>query len=169
MTNPNFTQIDDYRDVESLNAYENMQKAGKSKREIIEILQQKSRDNARTPMQWSSENQAGFTTGQPWISVADNYQTINAEKVVEDSNSIFHHYQKLIALRKKYDIIVYGDYELLLEDHQRVFVYQRKYENETLLVVSNFYGEEVKVNLQLEVAGDREILLSNYPDSKKEI
>ena len=165
MTKHNFESINDYRDVESLNAYKLMQREGKSEQEIMEILQQKSRDNARTPMQWSAENQAGFTQGTPWIPVITNYEEINAEKAMKDSNSIFAHYQELIALRKKYDIIVYGDYQLLLGDHQSVFAYTRNWKNETLLVVNNFYAEEVTVNFNLEKSDDVRIVLSNYSDS----
>lgn len=165
MTNHNFEIINDYRDVESLNAYQLMQQEGKSEQEVMEILQQKSRDNARTPMQWSADNQAGFTEGTPWIPVITNYEEINAEKAMKDSNSIFSHYQDLIALRKKYDIIVYGDYQLLLGDHQNVFAYTRNWKNETILVVNNFYAEEVTVNFNLEKSDDVRVVLSNYPDS----
>lgn len=126
MTNPNFNDISDYRDVESLNAYELMKNDGKTDQEIIGILQQKSRDNARTPMQWSAEKNAGFTTETPWIEVADNYPEINAEKALTEPDSIFNHYKQLIALRKKYPIIVHGDFNMLLESNQNVFAYSRK-------------------------------------------
>src|SRR5699024_4813177 len=137
---------------------------GKSEQEIIEILQQKSRDNARTAMQWTADYQAGFTTGEPWIAVANNYREINVENAVGDPHSIFHHYKQLITLRKNYDIIVYGDFELLLETHPYVFAYKRKYQDETLIVVNNFYAEEIEVHFQEEI-GNKQILLSNYPDS----
>lgn len=163
MTNPNFTTIEQYRDVESLNAYEIMRNEGKSEEEIREILQQKSRDNSRTPMQWSAEENAGFTTGTPWISVAENYKTINAKAMTNQPESIFYHYQELIKLRKKYDIITHGDYELLYEDHPQVFAYTRNWKDETLLVVNNFYGEEVTVNFDFN---EGQILLSNYQDSE---
>ncbi|QUW22626.1 alpha,alpha-phosphotrehalase [Sporosarcina sp. Marseille-Q4063] len=167
MTNPNFADISDYRDVESLNAYQIMKNDGKSDQEIIEILQQKSRDNARTPMQWSAEQNAGFTTEKPWISVAENYPEINAEKAVSEPDSIFNHYKDLIALRKQYPIIVHGDFKMLLEDHQSVFAYTRNWENETVLVVNNFYGEEVTVGFNLDATEDVEILNSNYKDSAR--
>jgi trehalose-6-phosphate hydrolase len=166
MTNPNFADISDYRDVESLNAYEIMKNDGKSDPEIIGILKQKSRDNARTPMQWSAEKNAGFTTETPWISVANNYPEINAEKAFSESDSIFNHYKELIALRKQYPIIVHGDFKMLLEDHQSVFAYTRNWENETILVVNNFYGEEVTVGFDLKTAGNVEVLISNYEDSQ---
>lgn len=165
MTNPKFEEIDDYRDVESLNAYKIMKEKGKSEQEIRGILQQKSRDNARTPMQWSAELQAGFTTGEPWIPVAKNYARINAERALNDENSIFYHYQALIALRKEYDIIVQGDYKPLLDNHQQVFAYTRNWQNEKLLVVSNFYSEEVTVHFNIEPVEEVKIILSNYPDS----
>ncbi|WP_058309138.1 alpha,alpha-phosphotrehalase [Gracilibacillus massiliensis] len=164
MTNPGFTSIEQYRDVESLNAYENLKQQGKPEQEILEILQQKSRDNARTPMQWSDEENAGFTTGKPWIEPAPNYYHINAEKERQDPSSIFRHYQKLIELRTKYDIITYGDYQLLLADHPQIFAYTREWKNEKLMVVNNFYGEEVSIELPIEHA---EILISNYEDSEK--
>ncbi|RKQ30898.1 alpha,alpha-phosphotrehalase [Oceanobacillus halophilus] len=163
MTNPNFTSIDEYRDVESLNAFKMLKDEGKSEQEILEILQQKSRDNARTPVQWENADHAGFTNATPWIDVAKNYPEINAEKALQDSDSIFYHYQKLIELRKKYDIITYGDYQLLMEDHPEIFAYTRNWKDEKLLVVSNFYAKEVEVDLPVD--DNREILLSNYADA----
>lgn len=169
MTNPKFATIEEYRDVESLNAYKLMKDAGKSDEEIMGILQQKSRDNSRTPMHWSADQQAGFTTGTPWIPLAANYPEINVETAIADQNSVFYHYQALIALRKKYDIIVQGDYQPLLDNHQHVFAYKRNWNDEKLLVVSNFYGEEVTVNFNDEKREEIEILLSNYPDSTTKI
>ncbi|SDR05460.1 alpha,alpha-phosphotrehalase [Virgibacillus salinus] len=165
MTNPNFTQIDDYRDVESLNAYESLLRSGKPEDEVLAILQQKSRDNARTPMQWSAGNHAGFSSTTPWIPIADNYEQINAEKALSNPNSIFSHYQELVDLRKKYDIITYGDYQLLLKDNDSVFAYKRNWNNETLLVVSNFYGKEVTAHIDLANYENIKMLLSNYPDT----
>lgn len=108
MTNPGFTTIDQYRDVESLNMYEQLRKEGKSEEEVLAILRQKSRDNARTPVQWNATDQAGFTSGTPWIEVAANYKDINAEQALEDPQSIFYFYQKLIELRKTYQVITDG-------------------------------------------------------------
>lgn len=170
MTNPNFTSIDQYRDVETLNAYNMLRDAGKTNEEIIRILVQKSRDNGRTPMQWSAGAEAGFTHGTPWIPLANNYVEINAEQALHDSNSIFHHYRHLIKLRKKYDIITYGDYQLLLEDDPQVFAYSRNWNGEKLIVVSNFYGKEVTVDLQTEkLDTNPEILLSNYKTSSMDL
>ncbi|MFZ3580401.1 alpha,alpha-phosphotrehalase [Virgibacillus sp. DJP39] len=163
MTNPAFTQIDEYRDVESLNAYKSLKNNGVSEDAIIAILQQKSRDNARTPMQWSAEDHAGFTKGTPWIDVANNYQQINAQQALQDEGSIFYHYQKLIGLRKQNDVITYGDYQLLLEEHPQVFAYSRNYNDQTLCIVNNFYEKEVAVELPYETGT---VLLSNYKDSE---
>ncbi|WP_047983178.1 alpha,alpha-phosphotrehalase [Ornithinibacillus californiensis] len=165
MTNPGFSEIDKYRDVESLNAYKLLQQEGKTEEEIMGILKQKSRDNARTPMQWSSEKNAGFTSGTPWIAPASNYQNINAKKELLTKDSIFNHYQELIALRKKYDIITYGDYQLLLDSDPKIFAYTRNWNGERLIVVNNFYGEEATVELPLDWKEETEVLISNYVDS----
>ncbi|QOR68777.1 alpha,alpha-phosphotrehalase [Cytobacillus suaedae] len=168
MTDPKFDTIDDYRDVESLNIFNIKRQEGMSEEEIIEILKQKSRDNSRTPVQWNSNEHAGFTTGTPWINVALNYKEVNAEKALDDKDSIFYHYQKLVSLRKKYDIIIEGDYQLILEDDESIFAYLRNSENGKLLVVNNFYGRETKFNLpgNIDVDGYKgEKLLSNYKDS----
>jgi len=169
MTNPNFEDIHDYRDVESLNAYEILKNEGKSEKEIIEILKQKSRDNSRTPVQWNSSENAGFTTGTPWIPVAKNYKDINAEHAINDPDSIFYHYQKLIQLRKELDIVTEGDYRLIADDHDSVFAYVRTSGNEQLLVVNNFYENEVdfEVPENVEIDGmNVTMLISNYKDSQ---
>ncbi|MFY4776411.1 alpha,alpha-phosphotrehalase [Metabacillus sp. RGM 3146] len=169
MTNPKFSRIQDYRDVETINIHRLLKDAGKSEEGILEILKRKSRDNSRTPVQWDSSENAGFTTGTPWIPVAENYVLINAEEAFRDQNSIFYHYQKLISLRKEYDIITAGDYELIAEDHPEVFSYVRNGEHEKLLVVSNFYGNEIEFEIphQLEIDSyDSEILISNYEDTE---
>ncbi|WP_299091267.1 alpha,alpha-phosphotrehalase [uncultured Metabacillus sp.] len=168
MTDPKFTSIDQYRDVESLNMYSILKEKGMPEKEILEILQRKSRDNSRTPVQWDNTEQAGFTTGTPWIDVAENYKDINAENALNDPNSIFYHYKKLISLRKEYDIITDGDYELLLQDDPQLFAYVRKTENEKLLVVNNFYEAKTTFELPEHVQVDgysRKQLISNYPDS----
>ncbi|GGA84454.1 alpha,alpha-phosphotrehalase [Ornithinibacillus halotolerans] len=166
MTNPNFERIEDYRDVESINAYKLLLKEGKTEEEILEILKQKSRDNARTPMQWSAEDNAGFTSGTPWINPASNYKEINVEKELNSTDTIFSYYQALISLRKKYDIITYGDYHLVLADDPQVFAYTRNWNEEQLVVVSNFYGNEVELELPVTLKNNSEILISNYHDSK---
>ncbi|WP_053368256.1 alpha,alpha-phosphotrehalase [Bacillus sp. FJAT-27245] len=169
MTNPGFESIDDYRDVESLNIFKLKKAAGMDEKEILEILKSKSRDNSRTPVQWDGSPSAGFTTGTPWIGVAENYPEINVEKALEDRDSVFYHYKKLIGLRKEYDIITHGDYKLILADDPRIFAYTRSWNGETLLVVHNFYGENVQFELPNDVRIDRDggeanVLISNYED-----
>ncbi|PGM59965.1 alpha,alpha-phosphotrehalase [Bacillus cereus] len=172
MTNPNFHSIEQYRDVESLNIYDIKQEEGLLKEEIIEILKQKSRDNSRTPMQWNEEVNSGFTTNTPWISVAENYKEINVENALNDKESVFYHYKKLIELRKTYDVITEGKYDVLDKNHPKIWAYTRTVNNELLLVINNFYGEEITysapVNVQLD-GMKQEVLLSNYGDSSKEI
>lgn len=168
MTDPKFDKIDDYRDVESINMFEIMKSRGMKEEEILEILKQKSRDNSRTPMQWNDGENAGFTKGTPWIGIPNNYKEINAEKAMADPDSIFYHYQKLIQLRKEYDIIIEGDYQWILEDHPEIFAYVRNGEHEKLLVINNFYGRDTRFELpeDLKLADyQSEILISNYKDS----
>ncbi|MGH0430800.1 alpha,alpha-phosphotrehalase [Bacillus hominis] len=172
MTNPKFESIEQYRDVESLNIYDIKLEEGLSKEEIIGILKQKSRDNSRTPMQWNEEVNSGFTTSTPWISVAENFKEINVEKALEDRESVFYHYKKLIELRKKYDVITEGKYDVLNGNHPKIWAYTRTVKNEVLLVVSNFYGEEVAYSVPEDVQLDemkQEVLLSNYKDSSTDI
>ncbi|MGF9892091.1 alpha,alpha-phosphotrehalase [Priestia megaterium] len=171
MTNPRFSSIDEYRDVESLNVYEIKRAQGMDENEILEILKHKSRDNSRTPVQWSDEPNAGFTKGNPWINPADNYREINVEKALDDEDSIFYFYQKLIALRKQYEIITYGNYELILGEDEQIFAYIRNGADEKLLVINNFYGSETAFELPEDITFEgyhSEILLSNYKDSSKE-
>ncbi|WP_426980483.1 alpha,alpha-phosphotrehalase [Bacillus pseudomycoides] len=171
MTNPDFDDISKYRDVESLNIYEMKWGEGMSNEGIIGILQQKSRDNSRTPMQWNEEENAGFTTNTPWISVADNYKKVNVKKALEDKQSIFYHYKKLIKLRKKYDVITKGKYEIIDVNHPNIWAYTRTLDNEVLLVVNNFYGETLTYSVpDVQLTGmKQEILISNYEDSSEDI
>ncbi|QBZ23674.1 alpha,alpha-phosphotrehalase [Bacillus cereus] len=172
MTNPKFESIEQYRDVESLNIYDIKLKEGLSKEEIIGILKQKSRDNSRTPMQWNEEVNSGFTTSTPWISVAENFKEINVEKALEDKESVFYHYKKLIELRKTYDVLTEGEYAILDENHPKIWAYTRTVNDEVLLVINNFYGEEITYSVQAHVQLDgmkQEVLLSNYKDASKDI
>jgi trehalose-6-phosphate hydrolase len=167
MTNPKFDSIDEYRDVESLNIFNIMKNKGVSEREIIEILQHKSRDNSRTPVQWDSNENAGFTTGTPWIQTATNYLNINAEASLKNTNSIFYHYQKLIHLRKEYDVITNGDYQLISEGDNASFSYLRTCGTEKLLVINNFYNKETRFVLPSQInldEYDSKMLISNYED-----
>ena len=169
MTNPGFESIEEYRDVESINYFNILKEEGIDKKEIMEILKSKSRDNSRTPVQWNEEKNSGFTTGTPWINIANNYRKINVERALENKDSVFYHYKKLIELRKNEDVIAYGDYIQLLEDHPKVYAYERNYNGEKLLVINNFYGEECLVDLSKEIEGlenyNKSILISNYKDS----
>ncbi|MBN8210384.1 alpha,alpha-phosphotrehalase [Bacillus sp. NTK071] len=170
MTNPKFDAISSYRDVESLNIFSILkEEKGYTEEEVLEILRHKSRDNSRTPVQWSSEDQAGFTSGEPWIPVAKNYEDINVEDTLKEKHSVFEHYQNLISLRKNVDLITYGDYELLLPEDPQLFTYLRNGQDEKLLVINNFYEHEATFELPSHVDVDgyhSKVLLSNYEDSE---
>ncbi|WP_429188370.1 alpha,alpha-phosphotrehalase [Aeromonas veronii] len=166
MTNPGYQHIDDYQDVESRNIFAIKQAEGMSEGEILAILGAKSRDNSRTPMQWSAAPNAGFTSGTPWLKPAANYPEINAEAALTDQHSVFWHYRDLIALRKAHPIFTQGDYQELLTGHPQIWAYARRANGQTLLVVSNFYGEPVEFALPAELqSGQGRLLLGNYPDS----
>lgn len=168
MTNPEFEDIEEYRDVESINYYNILTEEGKNKEEILEILKSKSRDNSRTPMQWDASINSGFTKGTPWINVSERYKEINAENNLKDKDSIFYHYKKLIELRKEEDAIAYGDYRILDKDNKKVYAFERSLNGISVIVVNNFYSEETEINLSKELNLDNkriEVLLSNYKDS----
>ncbi len=163
MTNAPFPSISDFRDVESLNAYRELTQSGVMPPErMLECLRYKSRDNARTPMQWSAAPGAGFSDAEPWIGLNPNYLHINAEEQLHREDSVFHFYQALIRLRHAHEIIVYGGYHLLLPDDPQVFAYTRTLNGQTLLVVCNLTGAEAKV--QLPQAANP-VLISNCPDT----
>ncbi len=161
MTNYPFQSPDDFRDIESINAYREWCLDGQLSHEVFwPCITFKSRDNARTPMQWSDSEQAGFTTGTPWIAVNPNYREINAKAQAADPESVFHYYRKLIALRREHPIMVYGRYEELLADSEELFVYTRTLESETLLVVCSFCDHETAFAIPQEFAG-ASCLISN--------
>ncbi len=166
MKNPYFTSIEQYRDVEAINYFNILKEQGVAEEEILEILRTKSRDNSRTPMQWSSSDEAGFTTGTPWIPVGASYQEVNAELALADQDSVFYHYKKLIALRKEYDIISEGTIEMILMDHPQVLAYTRRLDNQNLIVLNNYYGKETVVEIPKELVKESNILISNYVDSE---
>lgn len=160
MTNAYFKNLSDYRDVESLNAYhELVDEMGISHEKMMTYLEMISRDNARTPMQWSEESGAGFTGGEPWIPVNCNYHLINVEKQRKEEDSILNYYRKLIALRHKYPVIVYGDFHMLLEDDKEIFAYERTLDGSGLTVICNFTDHDVKCELTSKEA---QVLISNY-------
>jgi len=172
MTNPNFASIDRYRDVETLNIYGLKRRAGQSDQDIMGAIQQKSRDNSRTPMQWDNTANAGFSEATPWIDVASNYLEINVERALTDKESILYHYKKLIQLRKTVDAVTDGVYHIVCADHPQVWAYTRTTEDETLLVVNNFYGEQTSIDWSNETgvmntlrSGPAEVLLTNYEDN----
>ncbi|HCT91820.1 MAG TPA: glucohydrolase [Lachnospiraceae bacterium] len=169
MTNYPFTSPNEFRDIESINAYRELtEKEIFSRKDAFDYISYKSRDNARTPMQWDDGPQAGFTTGSPWIAVNPNYTQINAKEQIARKDSVFHYYRKLIALRRQYDIIVYGDYGLLLPDSEEIYAYLRTREEQALLVVCSFSEQETVYEIPgrfAEKSGT--VLLSNY--GRKEI
>ncbi|MFC0971804.1 alpha,alpha-phosphotrehalase [Pasteurella multocida] len=164
MTNPNFTTIEQYRDVESLNAYTELREQGIDETLIMQILAQKSRDNGRTPMQWDDSEQAGFTTGTAWIDVAKNYPHINAKAALADKNSVFYTYKALIALRKKLPILTEGNYQDLAPEHPALWCYQRQTTNEKLLVLANLSELEQVVELPQVWCNQHTICLMNNYD-----
>ncbi len=164
MTNVRFESIDEYNDIESLNMYKDRISKGYTHDEIMESIYVKGRDNARTPMQWNDSENAGFTTGTPWLAINKNYNEINAKQCLEDENSIFHHYRKLINIRKNNDTIIYGDYTLLCPEDKNIFAYTRELNGDKILVICNFYDKEVTFDFD-DNFDSSEILLSNYEDS----
>ncbi len=168
MTNPGYQDIAQYRDVESTNIYQLMvNEQGVDHQDMMAILAQKSRDNSRTPMQWDDSDYAGFSKAQPWLEVAGNYREVNAKQAVEDTESVFYFYKKLIELRKEVPVITDGDYQDLLPEHASIFAYARKSESQTLLCINNYYADEAECVLPERFAMSRaKTLLSNYPDAQ---
>lgn len=166
MTNPGYTSIDQYRDLESINMYDIMlNKQGKSEADVLAILAQKSRDNSRTPVQWNNEPNAGFTNGTPWLQVAENYHDVNVEQALQDEHSIFYYYQRLIALRKEVEVITTGNYTDLAPQHAQLFCYQRQSAKQTLICINNYYGESAEYELPVDLAVDQgKYILGNYPE-----
>jgi oligo-1,6-glucosidase len=170
MTNVRFEDISEYRDIETLNMYNEKIRQGVPVETIMKSIYAKGRDNARTPMQWDASDNAGFTEGTPWIRVNPNYKEINVENALKDRNSVFYYYQKLIKLRKEHEIIVYGDVNLLMEDDENIFAYTRSYNDEKLLVILNFFEKEAEFKLDEGMKFDgAELLISNYEVDNPEL
>lgn len=167
MTNPGFTSLDQYRDVESINHFHILRDRGLHEDSAYDILRVHSRDNSRTPMQWDSSEGGGFSGAEPWISMNPNHKTINAASQVDDPDSIFAHYRKLIALRKQYDVIANGDFAPLDMTHPSVLAYARRTDREDLVVINNFYRKEADWTCPVDLDGFT-CLLSNYADSRAE-
>lgn len=162
MTNAYFTELKDYRDIESIQYFHEYTEAGIYTPEyMMKCLMLRGRDNARTPMQWEDSHQAGFTEGTPWIRVNSNYKEINAKQQLSDPNSIFHYYQKLIRLRKEKPVIVYGTFEALYRDHDQIFAYTRTLEGEKLLTVCNFSEHVAEMEIPEEFQKNAECLITN--------
>jgi oligo-1,6-glucosidase len=162
MTNVTFTTIEQYRDIETLNMHRLHLEAGLSPEDFIKGANENGRDNARTPMQWTSAAYGGFSTAPPWIEVNPNYATINAETEMTDEGSIWNHYRKLIALRKTHDIIVYGEYQSWLDDHPDVFIYTRSLDDQRLTVVASFAGRPISLDLPPDLTTSGRCLITNY-------
>lgn len=169
MTNAYFNSIEKYKDIESLNYYKILVNKGCSKEEALKIIQERSRDNGRTPVQWTKEENGGFTTGTPWIDMVDNYKKINVESQLNDEHSILNFYRKLIKLRKDYKIIAFGKTVPLLEKHSKVFAYKRVDETEELLVLANFYNEDTIAELNIDTTGYRCILTNKEEEESKDL
>ena len=159
MIDPDYDSMEDYADVESFNAYQMLLNAGKTPEEAFKIIQVKSRDNSRTPMQWDDSENAGFTSGTPWLKAAKSYSEINVNNEIQ--GPIFTFYQKLIALRKKLPLIAEGSYKPAYEDSQQVYAFERQLGDEKLLVLNNFYSDPITVDVLPEYQNG-EVLLSNY-------
>ncbi|QHA90525.1 alpha-glucosidase [Bacillus sp. N1-1] len=164
MTNVYFDDIKDYEDIETLNMYtEEVVEKGANPEEVLDAIHKKGRDNARTPMQWTDESNAGFTTGTPWLKVNGNYHEINARKALSDEDSIFYFYKNLIRLRKELPALIHGNYQLLLEEDENLYVYTRSYQGTTLFIAANFSKETCKLNLPETLKGGK-LLVHNYHD-----
>lgn len=166
MTDPHYTSIQKYRDVESLNAYTHLKEEGISEEEILTILSQKSRDNSRTPIQWNQNENAGFTSGTPWIDLPNNIDAINVEDAISNKDSVLHVYRQLIKLRHHHDIITYGDIEPLYMDHPQLFIYRRNYKNDSWLIIANFSNEAVRIPDDIDIVGDIIIQSGTILDNK---
>jgi len=164
MTNVAFESIEDYRDVATRNMYkEAVEEKGIDPQLALKVVHAKSRDNARTPMQWDESEHAGFTTGMPWIKVNPNYKEINVTEALADPNSVFYYYQKLIRLRKENPIVVYGTYDLVLAAHEEIYAFTRTLAEERLLVILNFSKHTPVFRLPENISfSNKELLISNY-------
>ncbi|MBN6889383.1 alpha-glucosidase [Cytobacillus horneckiae] len=164
MTNVKFDSIDDYNDVAIKNLYKSEREEGKSNVEILEVIWSSGRDNSRTPMQWNGhESNGGFTTGTPWIKVNPNYVEINVEDALQDPGSIYHFYKKLINLRKENETLIYGSYNLIIEDDDSIYAYTRTLGNDTFVVITNLFAERAEFILPKGLnAKDAVFCLGNY-------
>jgi oligo-1,6-glucosidase len=163
MTNAPWGGIEDFRDIESLNHYAEAVAAGDPPAHVLSVLRARSRDNARTPVQWDESEHAGFTTGTPWMPVNPNHAEINARAAMADEDSVWHHYRRLIELRHTEPAVAHGDFTMLHAQHEQIYAFARRHEGTELLVLANFSGEPVEVDLPQ----DAELLLTNAPDGPR--
>ncbi|MGI8313732.1 glycoside hydrolase family 13 protein [Halobacillus mangrovi] len=163
MTNVQFPSIEDYNDVAIKNLYENEMDEGKSHEEVMEVIWQSGRDNSRTPMQWSNRKNAGFSIEIPWLKVNPNFKDINVDQSINDRHSIYHYYKNLIQLRKDHPVLIYGDYELILPQHDQIFAYTRSLGKEKVLVITNLFSAEADFTLP-DHLNDKyaKLMISNY-------
>ncbi|XQY92967.1 glycoside hydrolase family 13 protein [Metabacillus sp. HB246100] len=163
MTNVKFNSIEEYNDVAAKNLYKYKREEGVSHEEIMKSIWATSRDNARTPMQWSNQPQAGFTTGTPWIGVNENYKRINVEQQLQDETSVLHFYKKMISLKKTEDIFTYGTYDLILEDHPSIYAYTRTQGDDKVVIFTNLTDQTVSWEGSLGfTVSSSQLLLANY-------
>lgn len=164
MTNPHYTSIDQYRDVESLNYYRILMENGKTSEEALQILAERSRDNGRTPMQWDDSHAAGFTTGTPWIDPPENYRQINTAAQMNDETSVRAFYKKLVQLRKEMEVISEGKIEFLMKEDDKVLAYRRYTDSQEMLVLCNLTGEEAPVTLP-QGWENTDVLIANWDNA----
>lgn len=167
MTNVKYG-LEEYRDIESLNMYQERIREGYTHEQIMKSIYEKGRDNARTPMQWNEGRNAGFTSGTPWIKVNPNYTVINAEEQQINTDSVFRYYQRLIKLRKTYNVFTDGYYQEIFPENQEIFAYTRTTDQEKLFVICNFYGNTAAFAFPEEDCGEKELLIYNYPTMRVE-
>lgn len=164
MTNAPFDSIDNFRDIQARNAYAEAVGMGADPETVLDMLRVSSRDNARTPMQWDGTENAGFTTGTPWIAVNPNHTEINARAALADDDSVFHHYRRLIELRRTEPAVAHGDFNMLLADHDQVYAFTRRHGDTELLVLANFSREPTTIEVPEAARWQApEIVLANYP------
>lgn len=164
MTNCEFESIKEYNDIHARFKYDQMVKKGMSEEDALKWLNKYSREHGRTPMQWDDTENAGFSTGKPWLKVNPNYKNINVKAALADPNSIFYHYKKLISLRKNNEVMVYGDFKDLLPEHPQIYAYTRTTASAKWLILLNFSATEIDAELDINAEG--KVVLSNYPDYK---
>ncbi|MDL4843070.1 glycoside hydrolase family 13 protein [Aquibacillus rhizosphaerae] len=169
MTNVKFDSIDDYNDVAIKNLYRNEIEEGKTHEEVMQVIWKNGRDNSRTPMQWNGNENAGFTSGTPWLKLNPNYTEINVETALNDEHSIYHYYKKLAQMRKNENALVYGNYDLVMEDHNQIYAYTRTLEGEIILIITNLFSEEAAFTLPEHLTDrNNELLISNYEVNPQE-